>query len=97
MLLVVLGIWPIFLTFFLVYNRKNLEKEDFKEKFDSMYLGIKTDGYLTYKFDSGLSLRKTKCFLYNVAFVARRMAFVMCALNQLDKSILKLIYCLILI
>ena len=80
-----------------MYNRKNLEKEDFKEKFDSMFLGIKTDRYLTYKFNSGLTLRKAKCFLYNVIFVARRMAFVICALNQLDKSVLKLIYCLILI
>ena len=82
-ILVVLFIWPVFLFSFLMLNRRNLEKPSFKEKFDSMFLGIKTDKYLTYKWDSGLKLRKAKCFLYNVVFVARRMAFVACSLSIL--------------
>ena len=97
LILVVLGIWPVFMFSFLMLNRKHLEKPSFKEKFDSMFLGIKTDKYLTYKWASGLKLRKAKCFLYNVVFVARRMAFVACSLSILEGKAMELLYCLILV
>ena len=44
--LAVIILWPAFLTVFLLYNRKNLEKRPFQRKFHSMYLRIKSDGYL---------------------------------------------------
>ena len=97
MLLVILGIWPIFLASFLLINRKNLEKETFKQKFDSMFLRIKSDRYLSYGSVCVLVLRKTECFLYNVVFVARRMAFVACSLNQLSQNPMELLYCLIMV
>ena len=46
LILSVLLMWPIFLTWFLLVNRKKLENEKFKKKYSSMYSGIKTDKYL---------------------------------------------------
>ena len=71
--LAVIILWPAFLTVFLLYNRKQLEKRPFQRKFHSMYLRIKTDRYL----GSTLMMNKSKCFLYNVVFCIRRLTLVL--------------------
>lgn len=73
-LLGIFVVWPIFLTVFLLYNRGELRKKEFKKKFESMYLGIKTDVYRGEK----VSISKARCFLFNVVFCIRRLSIVLC-------------------
>ena len=79
-LLVVIVLWPFFVTAFLLHNRKRLKSPRFKLMFQSMYLGIKTDNHL----GNGLTVKKTECLLYNVVFCLRRLALVVCYLYFKD-------------
>ena len=72
-ILVFVLLWPILLFLFLICKRNKLERRSFLQRFHSMYLNIKTDNYLKPRFQSN----KASCFLYNVIFCVRRLAFVM--------------------
>lgn len=88
LLLVLIVLWPIFMTAFLLYFRDRLEKTSFKSKFHTMYLECKTDNYLGDKF----KLDKAKCFLYHVPFCVRRLCLVLCFFLLLNKSFLHCFY-----
>ena len=69
----VIILWPVFLTLFLMYNRKELNKRLFKKRFESMYLGIKTDAYVA----KAITIGRANCFLFNVVFCLRRLSIVL--------------------
>ena len=46
LIIVLIIVWPIFLSIFLTVNRSKLETKEFRQKYDSMYIGCKTDNYL---------------------------------------------------
>ena len=51
-ILILIVVWNTFMGFFLIFNRKHLEKEAFQNSYSSMYLGLKTDNYLlSYEYD----------------------------------------------
>ena len=75
LMIVLLVTWPIFLSIFLTANRSKLDTEEFQQKYDSMFLGYKTDNYL-WK-DRRTWTNTTMCFLYNVTFSVRRLALVL--------------------
>ena len=68
--LAILAIWIFFSAWFLLYNRAQLNGDQFKEKFVSMYLGVRTD----------LAMR----FLYIPVFCLRRFVLVLCLLILKD-------------
>ena len=62
LIIVLLVAWPIFLAVFLTANRSKLDTAEFQQKYDSMFLGYKTDHYL-WKDRTNWS-PTTMCFLY---------------------------------
>ena len=63
LLLAMIVLWPLFLTFFLMYNRKRLERKSFQKRFHSMYLGNRT--------------LRSSTYLYHTVFCLRRLFLVL--------------------
>ena len=70
-MLLIFIVWPFFLAFFLYWKKSELEKPEFKRKFFSMYIGIKT--------------KSMKSLLHTSVFCFRRfllvIAIVVCGRN----------------
>ena len=72
--LLLILVWPIYLTIFLLASREKHEYRYFLRKFSSMYLTNKSDRYVNGYFFRNHAMS----FLYTVWFCLRRFAFVMC-------------------
>ena len=83
----ILLIWPLFVALFLYANRKQLEDKKFKFRFESMYLGNKTDNYLI-----GIRVDRKICYLYTLFFCFRRLALVLCFFYLKEENYLECIY-----
>ena len=57
-MLIIVAIWPLFLTIFLYIKKKKLNDPKFKRKFISMYNGIKQKKFRTLMYTSVFCLRR---------------------------------------
>ena len=90
MILGIFLLWPVFVSIFLTMRRKDLDDEKFKYRFESIYLGNKTDTYL-----GGLKLNKSLCFCYATFFCLRRIVLVFCFFYLKEDDYMQCIYGLI--
>jgi len=67
---VILSVAPVLLPIFLLKNKTKLEKEEFKEKYESSYDCLKTDLKIA--------------IVYNALFMLRRLLFCLTALFLID-------------
>ena len=63
--------WPLLIALFLTLYRNRLDDESFKRRFESLYLGNKTNNYLPH-----CRANRKMCYLYTFFFCVRRLALV---------------------
>ena len=71
-------------------NSTELDKKDFKKKFESLYLGNKTDTYL-----KAMRRDRDMCYAYVFFFCARRLALVFSLYYLKEDYYLECMYVLI--
>ena len=79
LLLLIILIWPLFLTIFLLCNHRKLENKRFQKKFHTMFLGNR--------------IRKKRTFLYHTVFCLRRLLLVLSFFIYYDSKSPKVIWC----
>ena len=90
LVMLILLIWPIFVVVFLTTRSNELDDKMFKFRYESMYLGNRTDTYL-----EGVKKDRRVCYLYAFFFCIRRLALVFCVFYLKEENYQQCIYGLI--
>ena len=78
-ILVIIALWPIFITVFLLYNKDHLNEKSFQRKFYSMFLGNYTG--------------RKRTVIYHTVFCCRRMFIVLAFFMYYAANTPKVVYC----
>ena len=70
LVLVVVIVWPILISWFLIKNKDNLDTEDFKTKYQSLYQGLKIERWYYLLYNSAFCIRRFLLALAYVCFAA---------------------------
>ena len=81
-LLAIIVAWPFYLIGFLYCNRKRLHEMDFKQKFWSMYTGVKVTNYSAITYTSVLSFRRLSLVLLFLG-LRKKSIWLICTYNAL--------------
>ena len=68
LVVICLTLWPVFTVAFLIRKRNKLEKPAFKEKYSSLYQGIKTNSFLALCYNGVFAVRRFDLILINILF-----------------------------
>ena len=83
-------LWPVLIASLLTTYRNRLDDEPFKRRFESLYLGNKTNNYL-----ENLRTDRKICYLYTFFFCIRRLALVLSIYWMKEERYMQCIYALI--